>query len=94
MSPSMRQSIIGLMLIGSIGLLGLVILWLRNFSFGSSSYQVTIVFPNAGGMTAGTRVAYRGVRIGQVTSVEPKPEGVDIGVVLAANRLIPSRANA
>ena len=88
----MRQSIIGLMLLGSIGLLGLVVLWLRNFSFGSSSYQVTIVFPNAGGMTAGTRVAYRGVRIGQVTTVEPKPEGVDIGVVLAANRLIPSNS--
>ncbi len=88
----MRQSIIGLMLLGSIGLLGLVILWLRNFSFGNSSYQATIVFPNAGGMTPGTRVAYRGVKIGQVTTVEPKPEGVDIGVTLAANRLIPSNS--
>lgn len=88
----MRQSIIGLMLLGSIGLLGLVILWLRNFSFGSSSYQATIVFPNAAGMTPGTRVAYRGVKIGQVSSVEPTTEGVDIGVVLAANRLIPSNS--
>lgn len=92
MSPSMRQSIIGLMLLGSIGLLILLILWLRNFSFGNSSYQATIVFPNAGGMTPGTRVAYRGVKIGQVTTVEPTPEGVDIGVVLAANRLIPSNS--
>ena len=88
----MRQSITGLMLLGSLGLLSLLILWLRNFSFGNSSYQATIVFPNAGGMTTGTRVAYRGVRIGQVTTVEPTPEGVDIGVVLAANRLIPSNS--
>ena len=92
MSPSMRQSIIGLMLLVSLGFLGLVILWLRNFSFGSRSYEATIVFPNAGGMTPGTRVAYRGVKIGQVTTVEPKPEGVDIGVILTANRLIPSNS--
>ena len=89
MSPSMRQSIIGLMLLVSLGLLGMLILWLRNFSFGSRSYQATIVFPNAGGMTPGTRVAYRGVKIGQVTTIEPKPEGVAIGVEIAANRLIP-----
>ena len=89
MSPSMRQSIIGLMLLVSLGLLGMLILWIRNFSFGSRSYQATIIFPNAGGMTPGTRVAYRGVKIGQVTTIEPEPEGVAIGVEIAANRLIP-----
>lgn len=89
MSPSMRQSIIGLMLLVSLGLLGVFILWVRNFSFGKRSYQATIVFPNAGGMVSGTRVAYRGVKIGQVTTIEPKPEGVAIGVEIEANRLIP-----
>ena len=92
MSRSMRQSLIGLMLLVTLGFLGLVIVWLRNFSLGSRNYKVTIVFPNAGGMTQGTRVAYRGVRIGQVATVEPKPEGVDIGVTLSANRLIPSNS--
>ena len=92
MSPSMRQSIVGLMLLVSLGLLGLLILWLRNFSFGDRSYRATIIFPNAGGMTPGTRVSYRGVKIGQVTTIEPEPEGVSIGVVIAANRLIPSNS--
>ncbi len=89
MSPSMRQSIIGLMLLVSLGFLGMIILWLKNFSLGGRSYQATIVFPNAGGMTPGTRVAYRGVRIGQVDAVKPTPEGVEIGVVMDANQLIP-----
>ena len=89
MSPSMRQSIIGLMLLVSLGLLGMLILWIRNFSFGDRSYQATIIFPNAGGMTPGTRVAYRGVKIGQVTTIEPEAEGVVVGVEIAANRLIP-----
>lgn len=88
----MRQSIIGLMLLVSLGLLGMLILWIRNFSFGNRSYQATIIFPNAGGMTPGTRVAYRGVKIGQVTTIEPKPEGVAIGVEIAANRLIPTNS--
>ena len=89
MSPSMRQSIVGLMLLVSLGLLGIIVLWLRNFSFGSRSYQVTIMFPNAGGMTPGTKVAYRGVKIGQVTTINPEPEGVAIGIEITANRLIP-----
>ncbi|MDJ0682377.1 MAG: MlaD family protein [Xenococcaceae cyanobacterium MO_167.B52] len=89
MSPSMRQSIVGLMLLVSLGFLGIIILWLRNFSFGGRSYQATIVFPNAGGMTPGTKVSYRGVKIGQVTTIKPEPEGVAIGVEIAANRLIP-----
>lgn len=85
----MRQSIIGLMLLVSFGLLGGLILWVRNFSFGNRNYEATIIFPNAGGMTPGTRVAYRGVKIGQVESVEPQPEGVSIGVAMEAERLIP-----
>lgn len=85
----MRQSIIGLMLLVSLGLLGGFILWLRNFSFGNRNYQATVSFPNAGGMTTGTTVAYRGVKIGQVTTVEPQPEGVSIGIQMDADRLIP-----
>ena len=92
MSPSMRQSIIGLMLLVSFGLLGIFILWIRNFSFGNNSYQATIIFPNSGGMNPGTRVAYRGVKIGQVVTIEPTTEGVVIGVEIATERLIPSNS--
>ena len=92
MSPSMRQSIIGLMLLVSLGLLGIFILWVRNISFGNRSYQATIIFPNSGGMVPGTRVAYRGVKIGQVATVEPTTEGVDIGVEIVTERLIPSNS--
>ena len=88
----MRQSIIGLMLIVTLGLLGILILWVRNFSFIRRNYQATIIFPNSGGMTPGTRVAYRGVKIGQIATVEPTTEGVAIGVEIATERLIPSNS--
>ena len=89
MSPSMQQSVVGLMLLVSLGFLGIFILWVRSFSLGNRTFQAKIVFPNAGGMTPGTKVAYRGVRVGQVTTIEPEPEGVAIVVQIAANRLIP-----
>ncbi len=88
----MRQSLIGLMLLVSLGILGIFILWVKNFSFGSGRYQATIIFPNAGGMIQGTRVAYRGVKIGQVTDVEPQADGVAIGVEISSDLLIPSNS--
>ncbi len=90
-SPSMRQSAIGLMLLVSLGFLGWLVLWLTHFSWEGSSYRATIVFPNAGGMTPGTRVSYRGVKIGRVVSVKPETEGVAIEVEISPpDRLISS----
>ena len=92
-SPTLRQSGIGLMLLTSGGILIWFIAWLSNFSFGGRSYRVTFLFPNVGGMMVGTRVGYRGVRIGQVTAITPEPEGVAVEVEISpADRLIPSNS--
>jgi phospholipid/cholesterol/gamma-HCH transport system substrate-binding protein len=93
LSPFMIQSAVGLMILVSLGLLGWLLLWLTNFSFGSRSYKATILFPNAGGMVSGTRVSYRGVRVGQVLSVQPEPGGVAIEVEISPpDLLIPSNS--
>jgi phospholipid/cholesterol/gamma-HCH transport system substrate-binding protein len=92
-SPTLLQSGIGLMLLVSGGILIWFISWLSNFSFGGRSYRATILFPNVGGMMVGTRVGYRGVRIGQVTAITPEPEGVAVEVEISpADRLIPSNS--
>ena len=92
-SPFMRQSAVGLTILVSLGLLGGLIAWLTNFTFGGRSFRATFLFPNAGGMTVGTRIAYRGVRIGQIISVTPEPEGVALEVeIRPANRLIPANS--
>ncbi|MDJ0584145.1 MlaD family protein, partial [Microcystis sp. M49636_WE2] len=92
-SPTLRQSGIGLMLLTSGGILIWFIAWLSNFSFGGRSYRASFLFPNVGGMMVGTRVGYRGVRIGQVTAITPEPEGVAVEVEISpADRLIPSNS--
>ena len=93
LSPFMLQSAIGLTILVALGLLGGLIMWLTNFSFGGRSFRATIVFPNAGGMTVGTRVDYRGVRIGRIVAINPEPEGVALVVEISpANRLIPANS--
>ncbi|WP_420809905.1 MlaD family protein [Gloeothece citriformis] len=90
----MLQSAVGLTILVALGLLGWLILWLSNFSFGNRSYRATFIFPNAGGMSVGTRVAYRGVRVGRIVSINPEPGGVAIGVEISpADRLIPANSS-
>lgn len=87
------QSAVGLTILVSLGLLGWLVLWVSNFSFGGRSYRATFLFPNAGGMTTGTRVSYRGVRVGQVLNVTPEPTGVAIQVEISPpSLLIPSNS--
>jgi phospholipid/cholesterol/gamma-HCH transport system substrate-binding protein len=84
---------VGLTILVALGILGVSIMWLTNFFFGGRSFKATIVFPNAGGMTVGTRVAYRGVKIGQIVAINPEPEGVALEVeIRPANRLIPANS--
>ncbi|MGK7944134.1 MAG: MlaD family protein [Microcystaceae cyanobacterium] len=93
LSPSMIQSAVGLMILASVGSLIGLILWVSNTSLGGRSFRTTFIFPNAGGMTTGTRVSYRGVRVGRVVGINPEPEGVAIEVEIASSSLlIPSNS--
>lgn len=91
MAPSrtMRQATVGLLALASLATLGYAWVWLRGFG-GGRSYRAIIEFTNAGGMQSGTAVAYRGVRVGKVVGVQPRPTGVDIEVEISpGNLLIP-----
>lgn len=93
LSPVLLQSSIGLLILAALILLGFSTLWLKNIRFGSRAYRATVLFSDAAGMLVGTRVDYRGVRIGQVVSVTPQPEGVAIEVeITPSDRLISSSA--
>jgi phospholipid/cholesterol/gamma-HCH transport system substrate-binding protein len=93
LSPALLQSSIGLLILAGIVVLAGILLWLKNVRFGEKSFRATIVFSDAAGMLAGTRVDYRGVRIGQVVSVTPGPQGVALVVDISpADRLIASNA--
>ncbi|MFM1841751.1 MAG: hypothetical protein RLZZ490_484 [Cyanobacteriota bacterium] len=93
LSPVLLQSSIGLLILVGIVVLAAILLWLKNVRFGEKSFRAKILFNDAAGMLVGTRVDYRGVRIGQVVSVTPGPQGVALEVEISpADRLIASNA--
>ena len=93
LSPVLLQSSIGLLILTGIVVLAASLLWLKNVRFGQKSFRADILFSDAAGMLVGTRVDYRGVRVGQVVSVTPGPKGVAIEVEISpADRLIASNA--
>ena len=94
LSRSVIQSAVGLMILASLGLLGVLILWLGNFKFGNRSYKATIIFPNTGGMNPGTKVSYRGVKVGSVLSVTPQADGVATQIEIFPATLIIPRDSA
>lgn len=90
LSRTMRQATVGLGTLIVLGLGAWLGLQLWNTRARGGSYRATIEFQSASGMQPGTSVAYRGVRIGQVTRISPKPSGVDIEIAIApASLLIP-----
>lgn len=93
LSRSMRQSAVGFVFIGSVALFIGLLLWLQNLTPGRRSYRAFVEFSDAGGMGPGTAVAYRGVKVGRVVDIEPRPQGVNIEIEISrADRRIPSNS--
>ncbi len=84
---AIREGSVGLLILMAVGLFGGLVLWLRGLNPGQKSYRATFVFENTLGMQAGTNVRYRGVAVGQVLSITPTPNDVEVAVEIASNDL-------
>ncbi|OIP72706.1 MAG: hypothetical protein AUK43_02385 [Oscillatoriales cyanobacterium CG2_30_40_61] len=76
-SRAIREGSVGLLILLGLGLLGAVILWLKNISLGSRSYTVIAQFPDASALQIGTVVRYRGVKVGRVIQLNASLNSVD-----------------
>jgi phospholipid/cholesterol/gamma-HCH transport system substrate-binding protein len=63
------------------------------FDSVAKKLRAFVTFDNAAGMTPGTPVSYRGVKVGRVVAITPEPQGVTLEIEISpANRLIPSNS--
>ncbi|MEO0801258.1 MAG: MlaD family protein [Cyanobacteria bacterium J06642_2] len=88
-----REGAAGLLILtGVLAFAGLFV-WIYNLRFREAGYTFTTLFEDAGGLTRGGTVLLRGVRVGQITTIEP---GIDtVKVVVGIDRsstVIPSEA--
>ncbi|MBE9033679.1 MlaD family protein [aff. Roholtiella sp. LEGE 12411] len=83
-----REGSVGLLLLLGLGVFGLIFLWLNRFTAAQSSYKAIVEFTNAGGMQRGAPVRYRGVKVGNISRVQPKPNAVEVEIEIAQTDLI------
>ncbi|WP_193198777.1 MlaD family protein [Nostoc sp. MG11] len=83
-----REGSVGLLLLLGLGVFGLIFLWLNRFTAAQSSYKAIVEFANAGGMQRGAPVRYRGVKVGNISRVQPKPNAVEVEIEIAQPDLI------
>ncbi|MFZ0667761.1 MAG: MCE family protein, partial [Acidimicrobiales bacterium] len=65
-----------------------------DFHLGAQPFTVTALAPAAGGLYSGASVDYRGVVVGQVTSVALSPTGVTVKLGINAGTRIPDNGLA
>jgi phospholipid/cholesterol/gamma-HCH transport system substrate-binding protein len=79
--------IFGLVCFGVLVFLGLRLV---GIPFWARSFRTVLLLPHGRGLEIGDPVTYRGVRIGEVHSIQPEAEGVAVVVDIApADRLVP-----
>ncbi|MFN3360861.1 MAG: MlaD family protein [Pseudanabaenaceae cyanobacterium] len=84
----LRDGLLGLFILGTVSGAILGILWVRGREFGGSRFKFTAQFPLADGLVEGAAVRYRGVPVGKVQKIYPKPNGVDVVITITDSSLV------
>ncbi|GET39873.1 MlaD family protein [Microseira wollei] len=87
-SRTVREGSVGLFFLLGIGLFVAMSVWLRQTYFGDRGYQAIVEFDNAAGMQIGTPVRYRGVKVGQVMTIKPATDKVNVEIKITEPGLI------
>ena len=78
----------------SVLVIGYAIFGLLHVHLTSKPFPVTVELHNAGGIFEGAEVAYRGVQVGRVSSVELHTDGVTIELSIDSGTKVPDNAIA
>ncbi|HYW22318.1 MAG TPA: MlaD family protein [Nodularia sp. (in: cyanobacteria)] len=88
---TLREGSVGLLILLGLGAFVMIVLWLNRFTGGSNSYKFLVEFANAGGMQRGATVRYRGVKVGNISSVKAGSNAVQVEVEIAPADLVIAR---
>lgn len=87
-SRMLREGSLGLFILMGLGLVTGLVLWLKGVKFGRQSYQFIVQFPEVTGVQMGSSVRFRGVTIGNVTSIQPGINGVDVTLEIDSSAML------
>jgi phospholipid/cholesterol/gamma-HCH transport system substrate-binding protein len=93
-SRTLREGSVGLLILATLGLLGGILLWMRNFNPANQSYLITIDFTDlrgladVSGIQVGANVRYRGINVGRVTDSRIRTNGLEVDVEISPATLV------
>jgi phospholipid/cholesterol/gamma-HCH transport system substrate-binding protein len=94
-SRTMREGSVGLLILLGLGLFVGLGMWIQGLQPGKRSFKIFIDFKNTVGLQTGASVRFRGVNVGKITTIRPKPNLVEVEAELApATLIIPSNVVA
>ncbi|MEO0684559.1 MAG: MlaD family protein, partial [Cyanobacteria bacterium J06649_11] len=87
-SRLVREGSVGLLILAGLGVFGVIFLWLNRISAAGSNYSFIVDFKDAGGMEKGAIVQYRGVKVGNISSIKPGVNGVEVEIDINKSDLV------
>jgi phospholipid/cholesterol/gamma-HCH transport system substrate-binding protein len=89
-SRVVREGSVGLLLLTGLGVFAGLFAWIRGVAFDNSSYALAVELPDTLGLDVGSPVRFRGVKVGEVTSLKAQTNGVLVTMdIKPATLLIP-----
>lgn len=92
-SRVVREGSVGLLVLTGLGIFVGLFAWIRGISFGGDSYALQVELPETLGLDVGSPVRFRGVKVGEITSLKAQTNGVLVGMdIQPATLLIPKES--
>ncbi|PZD71352.1 hypothetical protein C1752_06631 [Acaryochloris thomasi RCC1774] len=92
-SRVVREGSVGLLILSGLGVFVGLFAWIRGITFGGSSYALKVQLPETLGLDVGSPVRFRGVKVGEITSLKAQTNGVLVGMdIEPATLLIPKES--
>ena len=87
-SRLVREGSVGLLILFGLGVFGVIFLWLNRINAAGRNYSFVVDFKDAGGMQKGAIVQYRGVKVGNIGSIKPGVNGVEVELEINRSDLV------
>ncbi len=87
-SRLVREGSVGLLILFGLGVFGIIFLWLNRINAAGRNYSFVVDFKDAGGMQKGAVVQYRGVKVGNIASINPGVNGVEVELDINNSELV------
>ncbi len=88
MKRSYRDAIVGFSLLGGLVILSSLLVWLQGLRLGRNDWTIVASFDDASGLTEGTPVTFRGIKVGSIENISFNVNDVRAKIRISNEKLV------